>query len=151
MSFWKSLCASWVSRSNCLFFSSMARERLTRSASVNLCALCLQLLGQGVDLVAEALDLLAPGIVLLLQVGEIALELVGLGDRGLKGDDRDLGGTGGRARRQAFARLVRKLFDRRPERLDATTNKRTNKGRRFMRINNSFGVPACRSSSALVG
>ena len=73
----------------------MAVALLCCSAGVNCVALSLQLLGQVVDLVAQGLELLAPGLVLLLQVGEVALALVGLGHGHLKGDDGDLGGAGG--------------------------------------------------------
>jgi uncharacterized membrane protein YgcG len=62
-----------------------------------LVALGLELLGQAIDLVAQNLQLLALGIVLLLQVGEVALALVGLGHGHLKGDDGNLGWTGRRS------------------------------------------------------
>ena len=95
-SFWKSLWASWVSRSNCSFLLVDGAGAADAFSVRQLCALRLQLLGQIVDLVGQALDLLALGIVFLLQVSEVALKLVGLGYRSLKGDYRDFGGTGGR-------------------------------------------------------
>ncbi len=82
-----------------LFLFVDGAGRVTRSLIGQLRVVRLQLLRQAVDLVAQALELLAPGIVLLLQIGKVALELVGLGDRGLKGDDRDLGGSSGRSQR----------------------------------------------------
>ena len=94
----------------------MARDAADALGFGQLRALILQLLGQSVDLVAQGLELLALRIVLLLQIGEVALKLIGLGDRGLKGDDSDLGWAGGRRRLQrAFARAVRRPFGRRPE------------------------------------
>ena len=42
--------------------------------------------------VAQGLELLPLGIVLLLQVGEVALAFVGLGHGHLESDDGDLGG-----------------------------------------------------------
>ena len=54
----------------------------------------LQFLLQSGDLVAKGLELIALGIVLFLQVGELALEVVGSGDRFLEADDGDLWRTG---------------------------------------------------------
>ena len=49
-------------------------------------ALRLQLLGQGIDIIAERFELGPPGLILFLHHGKIALKLVGLAHRGLKGD-----------------------------------------------------------------
>ena len=117
MSVWKSLWASWVSRSNCLFFSSMVRDAADAFGVGQLRALRLQLLGQVIDLVGQGLDLCAPGIVFLLQVSEVTLKFVGLGDRGLKGDYRDLGRGGGRRSGRLLREPARLLFDRRRQQL----------------------------------
>ena len=60
-------------------------------------ALRLQLLGERVHLVAEGLQLIPLGRKLLLQVGKIALELVGRGHRRLEFDYGHLGARRGRA------------------------------------------------------
>ena len=61
-----------------------------------LVALRLELLGQAIDLIAQSLELLALGVELLLQVREVSLAFIGLGDGHLKGDNGNLGWTGRR-------------------------------------------------------
>ena len=63
---------------------------------VQLVALRLQLLGEIIDLFGETPELRALGFVLLLQVGEVALALIGLGNSHLEGDHGNLGWTGRR-------------------------------------------------------
>ena len=95
MACWKSLCASWLSRSSFFFFSSRSRARLCCSSGLRRSGLSLQLLGQRVDLVAFRLELLAARIEPLLEVGKIALTFIGLGHGHLEGDDADPGGFDG--------------------------------------------------------
>ena len=94
ISCWKSFWSSSASRCNCFCLSSMFLARLCAFRIIQCGALGLELLLQRVDLIVQCLELLALGLVLRLQVSEVALKFVGLGYGLLEGDYGDLRGTG---------------------------------------------------------
>ena len=114
-----------------------------RARLAELVALRLELLGKAVDFVVERLEFRPLGLVLLLQVGEVTLALVGLCHGHLERDNGDLGRAGGRAAAGVAVMPVAgadgvwaAALRARPE-----ASMRTNATECFIRLENSLEIP----------